>query len=192
LEGLNNRSHRPAHCPHQTSPAALICALLGEKIAKSTSKPIAIAHSQAGTGSGPPGPPHRPCSAPGPSRHLLDLDGVRYVLRHANPRSVRYVLKSRTSAGTNVLSQDMVPACCKTLCAGQRPPSGWLLSGSRLDERVEDVSRLLQQPPATPSTQPADPNCRQAAAREGVLFRLTAGKKSLISRSQFPFKEGKQ
>ena len=21
LEGLNNRSHRPAHCPHQTSPA---------------------------------------------------------------------------------------------------------------------------------------------------------------------------
>ena len=20
LEGLNNRSHRPAHCPHQTSP----------------------------------------------------------------------------------------------------------------------------------------------------------------------------
>src|SRR6266852_1981017 len=27
LEGLNNRSHRPAHCPHQTSPALEAMAL---------------------------------------------------------------------------------------------------------------------------------------------------------------------
>src|SRR5258708_31992406 len=26
---------------------------------------------------------------------------------------------------TNVLSQDIVLACCKTLCTAQRPPSGW-------------------------------------------------------------------
>jgi len=27
LEGLNNRSHRPAHCPHQTSPAVVAMVL---------------------------------------------------------------------------------------------------------------------------------------------------------------------
>jgi hypothetical protein len=37
----------------------------------------------------------------------------------------RKVQGSNPWSGANVLSQDIVLACCKTLCTGHRPPSGW-------------------------------------------------------------------
>ena len=41
------------------------------------------------------------------------------------PYSCKAVLGSNPNLSATVLSQDIVPACGKTLCAGQRPFSGW-------------------------------------------------------------------
>ena len=38
---------------------------------------------------------------------------------------IQKVRGSNPLGSTTVLSQDIVHACCKTLCIGQRPPSGW-------------------------------------------------------------------
>ncbi len=38
---------------------------------------------------------------------------------------IQKVRGSTPLGSTNVMSQDIVDICCKTLCTGQRPPRGW-------------------------------------------------------------------
>ncbi len=52
-----------------------------------------------------------------------DSAGLRWTVNRVH--GIQKVRGSNPLGSTSVLSQDIVLACGKTLCSGQRPPSGW-------------------------------------------------------------------